>query len=373
MTNDLRVSELDFDRIKDNIKLFLENTPELSSYNFTGSALNIMLDLFAYVTHYNAIYGNQQLNETFLDSALLRASVVSRAKELSYIPRQNTAAFFEVDITIRTSGTISQQETFDIPKGITFTGEKDGISIPFITTEQFTLEKTDTDIFSGSIVLRQGEFISDSFLFDSQIENQTFTLTSDNIDTEFLEVEVAPFANSSQRDLFTQASSIIELDETSDVFFWQESNLGLVELFFGDGILGRSLSNGNQILTRSLATLGADGNDVFDIAISESIGSVNRSAITIETNGNSSSGGSGKESIESIKSLAPRLYAVQDRLVTASDYKAYIQANFGNVQSLSVWSGEENVPPAFGRVFISVKPQGKDRLSNFAMVVTFLV
>ncbi len=363
MAREFNVSDLDYDQIRNNLKIFLENQSELSDYNFNGSVLSKLVDFMAYGAHYNGVYANQAINETFLDTALIRSSVVSRAKELGYIPRQYTAAFVEVTISVIVP--IGDPRTvFEIPKGITFNGERDGKNVPFVTTEQFVLDNKIDNTFSGVITLRQGNYVKDSFVFNSTEVNPLFEATPELIDTEFTQVEILPFVGSASKEIFTTSTSIVEISSDTPVFFWQESINGDVQFYFGDGVIGRSLDNGNEICITTLATTGSEGNNVNSFNVAENINDINRSNISI-TQSNVSRGGSNRESIESIRNLAPRLFSVQDRLVTLEDYKAYITKNFGNIQSLAVWSGDENVPPFFGRVFMSIKPDNSDTLSNF--------
>lgn len=363
MATELNVSELDFDLIQNNIRLFLENQTELLDYNFNGAVMSIMVELLAYVTHYNAIYGNQILNETFLDTALLRSSVVSRAKELGYIPRQYTSAFTPVTITVNVPGG-DTRTTFEIPKGTNFTGEKDGKSINFVVTQQFVLDNKVGDSFVGDIILREGTYVEDSFIFDSTEENPLFVVTPEQIDTEFTEVEVSPFEGSASKEVYVESTSIVELDANSKVYFWQENKDGDVEFYFGDGIVGEQLTNGNEIIISTLKTLGSQGNEVNSYVVAENIADINRSNITVVANDYSKSG-TDRENLESIRTLSPRLFSVQDRLVTLNDYIAYVSKNFGNIQSLSAWDGSDNIPPFFGRVFLSIKPTDSDQLSTF--------
>jgi len=362
MTN-LKVAQLDFDAIKENMKIFLENQTELQDYNFSGSTMNIMMDAMAYVTHYNGVYANMQLNETFLDTAILRSSVVSRAKELGYIPRQYTAAFAPVTITVNLPAG-DPRTTFEIPKGTKFAGEKDGIRFNFTTVIQYVLDNKVGDSFVGDIIIHQGEYVEETFVADTNIENQKFRATPEKIDTDYTEVEVLPFVGAATREIFTVNNSIVEIDGESNVFFWEENLDGDIDIFFGDGVLGKPLGNGNQVKINTLSTEGANGNAVTSFAIVQNVADINRSNIVINTNDYSKSG-SDRESINSIKTLSPRLYTVQDRLVTLSDYRAYIRKNFGNIQSLSVWGGDENIPAFFGRVFVSIKPTDSDTLSTF--------
>ena len=363
MAREFNVSDTDYDQIRNNLKIFLENDNELSDYNFNGAVLTKLVDFFAYGAHYNAVYANQAINETFLDTALIRSSVVSRAKELGYIPRQYTGAF--VEVTINVVVPIGDSRTvFEIPRGIKFNGDRDGKTISFVTTEQFILTNKIGNTFSGVITIRQGSYVKDVFIFNATERNPLYQVTPEQVDTEFTQVEVLPFSGSASKEIFTTSQSIVEIMSTSAVFFWQESVKGDVEFYFGDGVIGKSLDNGNEICITTLSTKGSEGNNVNSFGVAENISDINRSNISISES-NISRGGSDKESIESIRNLAPRLFSVQDRLVTLEDYRAYINKNFGNIQSLAVWSGDENVPPFFGRVFISIKPDNSDTLSNF--------
>lgn len=357
---DLKVTELDFDGIKNNLKLFLESQEELSDYNFTGSTMNLLLDTHAYVTHYIATYANQAINETFLDSALLRSSVVSRAKELNYVPRQYTPAKVTVAISVDVGGAYADP-TFVIPKYTKFKGEKDGTTLEFRNTEEYTLTNKVGTVFSGNIVLFQGYNATENFTVTTN--NQVFKLSPEKLFTDLFSVNVYAFEGASTKVAYVNADNIINLDSNSSVFFWQESLNGGVDLFFGDGVIGKKVSPGNYIEVEMFVTKGLEGNGASSFAISQSLNGVGSNSITI-TSTKGSLFGSDRESIESIKRLAPRLYSGQNRLVTLADYKSFVEKNYGYIDAVSVWGGQDNIPTTFGRVYLSIKPEDSDTLTN---------
>ncbi len=358
----LNVTKLAFEEVKDNLKIFLESQSALSDYNFTHDTMNIIMDVIAYGTHYNALYAKQALNETFLDTAILRSSVVSRAKELGYIPRQFTPARTEVTVFITVDpGDLSTE--FIIPKYSKFRGEKDGKTIKFITTTQYTLTERTGDVFTGAIQIFQGELVQDKFTFNINDINNMI-LTPEKVWTDSLEVEVLPFEGSSTKTIFTPIETLVDVTNESAVYFWEEDFDGNVYIAFGDGVIGTALQSGNVVNVNSISTLGSDGNGATSFGAAEVINGVGSNNITIQAK-LPSQYGSDRETIESIKLLAPKNYAAQDRLVTPDDYRAYIPRIFGNIESLSVWGGEENDPPIYGRVFISIKPLDSNSLSDF--------
>lgn len=355
LMDDLKTTRLDFDGIKENLKLFLESQESLRDYNFTGATMNIMVDVLAYTTHYNALYAQQASNETFLDTAILRSSVVSRAKELGYIPRQYTPSKATVDISITVPNTDTSTQLI-IPRYTKFTGEKNGRSIPFRNTEQVVLTDRVGDVFTGTVTLFQGENVTERFVFD-QNDNNVFVLSPERLYTDLLNVEVLPFVGAGSKQIFTNGANLVNITSDSNVFFWQESINGDVEIFFGDGTLGKSLSSGNEIAVEMFVTLGSEGNGTSSFTVAESINGLPTNSIVV-SNIQPSLFGSDRESIDSVKLLAPKSFASQNRLVTLADYRTYIKSTFGNVEAVAVWPGEENIPRTFGRVYISIKPTG---------------
>ena len=358
----LNVTRLEFEGIKDNLKIFLQSQDELSDYNFSHSSMNIILDALSYATHYNALYAKQALNETFLDTALIRSSVVSRAKELNYIPRQYTPSRVEVDISITVPNTDISTE-FIIPKYTRFNGDKNGATIPFVTNNQYTLTTRVGDVYSGTIILYQGVTYYDEYTFSSN-EMGALSLTPENVWTDSIVVEVLPFSGASTKTIFSPLESIITATSESNIYFWEENYDGDIEIKFGDGVLGTALESGNVIEITSIYTLGAEGNGTTSFNAAQTINGISLSSIVV-TNTLPSKYGTDRESIDSIKLLAPKNYAAQDRLVTVQDFKAYIPKIFGNIESLAVWNGKDNVPPSFGRVFVSIKPLDSNTLSQF--------
>jgi hypothetical protein len=316
---DLKTTRLDFDGIKEHLKLFLESQTELQDYNFTGSTMNVIVDVLAYTTHYNALYAQQASNETFLDTALLRSSVVSRAKELGYIPRQYTPARVDIDISV-TVPAEDVSTTFIIPVYTKFTGEKDGASLPFRNIEQVTLTERVGDVFSGSITLYQGENVEQRFVYNGK--DSKFVLSPERVYTDLFVVDVLPFVGAGSKDSYTTDLDVVDITAESKVFFWQESVAGDIEIFFGDGVLGQKLSSGNEIAVGMFTTLGESGNSSSSFSAAQAINGINVASI-VTTNTNPSRYGSGKEDIESIRLLAPKAYTAQNRLVTIDDYIAY--------------------------------------------------
>ena len=359
------VNSLDFFGIKDNLKSYLSGLDQFSDFNFEGSGASVLLDLLAYVTHYQGFYNNMVANEMFLDSAVKRTSVVSHAKALGYTPSSSSPSTATVDITINDA-----DETITyLTKRTKFTAKKDNITYTFTnpSTEEF-LTLNATQKIARNVTLVEGAWRISSFLVDSNVGNQRFVIPHKNIDMDNLSINVQTSStdNSGWSDMWTKVSDVTELTETSKVYFTQETEDGYYEIYFGDGILGKKLVDGNLIVIDYLITNGAEANNIGsqDTISSRSFTSSNITNLYDIEAVSSSSDGSGKETLDSIRFNAPKAYQTQNRNVTANDYKAYISQNYSNASDVFVWGGEDNDPPEYGKVFISVKPTNSSVLNN---------
>jgi hypothetical protein len=350
----LRIAELDFDQIKQNLKEFLQNQDEFTDYDFEGSGFSILLDILAYNTHYNAYLANMVVNEMFLDSAVKRNSAVSIAKHLGYTPASVRGARAVLNVTVNSP--IGSPQTLTLPRFTSFTTTINGTGFTFLNITELTTTPVNNSYTFEGVTVIEGEFKNQAFVSVQPGPDEKFEITETNIDTSTLIVSVQKSSTDTTTTTYTLSNDITGLDETSEVFFLQENPFGRYEIFFGDGIIGKKLEAGNIVNIRYLVPVGSAAN-VSDLVtqtfITTPIGG--SSNITITTVSNSSSGAD-KESITSIKFKAPLVNAAKNRAVTAEDYKALISANFSDAESISVWGGEENDPPIFGKVFISLKP-----------------
>ena len=357
----IQVADLDFVNIKTNFTNYLKNAPNspFKDYNFTGSALSTLLDLLTYNTQYNAFYLNQVANEMFLDTALQRSSVVSHAKLLNYVPKSAVAPTAIVNVVV--SGVTSPSLT--LPSYSKFLSEAiDGVNFPFVSTDNYTVNTVSNTATFNNVIIKQGIPVNYNFTYSANDNAKSlFTLPDSNIDTSSLKILVYPNSSSTDYDIFNLADSMLTLDNTSKVYFLQEGISGNYEIYFGDGVLGQALLDGSRISVFYVTTLGTLSHGANNFVLTSSLGlPVNVSPIS------QSSLGSDKESIESIKFQATKSFTAQNRAVTKDDYITAIQQNtLGfNFDAVNVWGGEENIPPAYGKVFVSVKPSGAYSLTT---------
>jgi hypothetical protein len=354
MADRLKVTDLDFDTIKLNLKNFLKQQTEFQDYDFEGAGLSVLVDLLAYNTHYNAYYLNMVANESFLDTALLRDSVVSHAKSLGYIPFSVNAAKATVNVTIDADD--NTPESLTIPKGYRFiSGIIDGRTYNFVTLEDVTITKANTDFTFENIDIYQGQLVTYRYEHSlSENPKSIFKLQDENIDTKTLKVSVSPSSSNTSSAVYNVVTDIFDVDNTSEVFFIQEGRDGKYEIYFGDGKVGKKLPDGAIVNVEYLVTSGSIANKATDFVASSALGAYN--AIRVDVTA-VASGGSSRETVDSIKYSAPSQFTTQNRLVTFRDYESYIKKNYPSVDSLSVWGGEDEVPKVYGKVFISLKPK----------------
>jgi hypothetical protein len=382
-TSNTPINALGFDEIKSNLKEYLRGQDQFKDYNFEGSALNIILDLLAYNTHYQAFYANMAANESFIDSAAIRESVVSLAKHLGYTPRSKKAARLVVDAILTPGGvdtvftqTVIQGKQF-IERGTIFRGkDTNGKSVNFVNLDNYKAVRRGGDNIVRDIVLYQGYLKQVSFVANTQGGTNAMFIIPDrsvDIDTISLFVQRSQTDSTGSQELWNRSTDINRLNSTSNAFFVQESREGFWEIYFGDGIVGKAVENGNIVTIRYLVTNGSEGNGIgFDETSVKRAITCNDSRVTevrIQTDDNDdvqvSFGGEDSEDTESIRFYAPRNYQAQDRAVTSDDYKAILGREYAQrAESFFIWGGEENDPPQYGKVFISIKPRVGSRLST---------
>ena len=351
-TTDKRVSvtELDFDDIKTNLKTFMRNQNEFTDYDFEGSGINALLDVLAYNTHYLAMNVNMAANEMFLDSASIRSTVVSHAKTLGYTPSSARAPSATVNVTLNNFGALT---TATIPSNTVFTSTIDDVSYQFRTIAEFTATVTNGVLSFSNIPIYEGTMVKNRYVVDTKNVDQKFKLTNNRADTTTLTVKVFPDASSSSFTTFNLATDITQVGSNSDVYFLQEGDGGMFEIYFGDGIVGKAVSDNNIVVLEYIVTNKTKANGAKNFTTAATI-----SGITDVTTATVSvaSGGSEPESIQSIKLNAPLDYAAQGRAVTPEDYKSIIPKVYPNTKSVQVWGGEDNSTSVFGRVYISLVP-----------------
>ena len=352
----LTVTEFDFDEVKDNLKIFMRNQNEFKDYDFEGSGLSALLDVLAYNTHYLGFNANMLANEMFLDSSQLRSSVVSHAKTLGYTTRSATASNAVVDIFLNTTNASAT-----MPAGTVFSASVGDESYQFVTISEVTSSNSGSSITFNDIRIYEGSYVSSRYVADTQNVEQRFLINDDRADTTTLSVKVQNSATDTTQTTFTQSTDISGLTSTSNVYFIQEVEDGQYEIYFGDGILGSAIEDGNIVIMQYVVTNKGAANGASTFTSSSAIDTVN--SVNVATVSNSA-GGSEPEGIESIKYNAPLDYASQGRCVTTEDYKTYVKQLFANTQAVSVWGGEDGSfndvtgvsdVAEYGKIFISVK------------------
>ena len=353
MANRLKVTELDFDQIKTNLKDFLKQQSEFTDYDFEGAGLNILLDILAYNTHYNAYYLNMIANESFMHTALLRNSVVAHAKKLGYTPRSVAAAKANVNFTVVTSS--STPESLTLPRGYKFISNAiDGVPYTFISLEDVVVQKTANNFVFGNLDIYEGQLVTYGFTH-SQTSNpkQTFNLPDANIDTSTLTVVVRQSVANTQSSIYSLATDILSVTSTSEVYYLQEGQNQTYDIYFGDNILGKQLPDGAVITVNYLKTSGQNANKSSDFVATQALNSYSNFNIVVNS---AASGGKERETVDEIKFAAPLQFTSQNRAVTKNDYVKLIQQKYPYFDAVNIWGGEENEPPVYGKVFISAKP-----------------
>jgi len=350
----LQISDLDFDQIKNNLKSFLQQQTTFQDYDFEGSGLSILLDVLAYNTHYNSYYLNMVANESFLDTAILRDSVVSHAKTLGYTPHSVTAPEALINITIETANTTP--DIFTISRGTTFSSSLiDTQSYSFVVLEDVTATKSNTAFFFERVKIYEGSLPTYSFTYNQNSNpKNTFTLPDADIDTATIKVSVVPNSGNTLTQVYTAVTDILEVDSESTVYFLQEGKNGQFQLSFGDGVLGKALDDGSIISVSYLITNGAAANKASAFVPNSPINGLTNITITTVA---AAASGSARESIDSIKFGAAGQFSTQNRLVTFKDYETFLKRSYPNIDSLSVWGGEDETPPVYGKVYVSLKPK----------------
>jgi len=357
MATKLEISELDFDGIKGNLKTFLSQQDEFTDYDFEGSGMSVLLDTLAYNTHYLAYNANMLANEMFIDSADLRSSVVSKAKQVGYTPTSTTAATATIDVLVNNASGSS----LTMSRGTKFTTTVDGQSYSFVNNADVSINPTDGVYKFSNLTVREGSYLNFKYTASTSDIDQRFIIPNDNVDTTTLTVKVQESSSDSTTNTYTLATGITGLDSTSKVYFLQEVENGRYEVYFGDGALGQPIADGNIVILDYVTCNQDAPNGASTFTLSGSIGGFSSATITTVSNAN---GGTGPESISSIKYNAPRDYSTQDRAVTAEDYKVLVKSLYANAQAVQVYGGEDAAIPNYGKVFISIKARSGSNLTE---------
>jgi hypothetical protein len=372
-------SNLDFDEVKTSLKDYLRSNSNFTDYDFEGSNLSSILDLLAYNTYITSYNANMVTNEVFIDSATLRENVVSLAKNIGYLPRSRKASAATISFVVDLTGVNPAPATITLNKGPVAasagsvgTGSYVFSILEDITVPVYTDSNGISSAFFNDIKIYEGSVISNAFTFTSINPNQKFILPNSGIDTSLMTVTVKNTISSTTGAKYSAQDSLFDIDGSSKVYFLQEIEDERYELFFGDNIFGKKLEEGNYITVDYVVSSGDAANGISSFTFAGKISYIRNSQTYSVTTGISllsteiqSLGGESIESTESVKKFAPLIYASQNRAVSANDYETLIPAKiYPETESISVFGGEELVPPQYGKVFISIKPRTGDFLPN---------
>lgn len=358
MANNVRVTELDFDTIKDNLKTYLRDQSQFTDYDFDASNLSVLIDLLAYNTHYNAVLANMVSNEMFLDTALKRSSVVSLAKQINYTPQSRRSA--TANLTVAISNVPSTPNFLTLEPYTQFTTIIDGTAYTFYNISSYSTTPVNSTYTFTDVEVHQGRIIEQYFTVGANsTPANRYEISNANADTQTMQVLVQRNGVGQFDAVYTPVTDITAVDSDSTVYYVQENTRGLYEIYFGDNVLGRKLNQGDIVKVRYLISDGDAANVSTNVAVSWSLNSVagesanDRNIITVSK----PAGGAEKETIDSIRFRSLNNYTAQGRAVTKTDYSTLISNYLPGVQSVNIWGGEENDPPQYGKTFISVKPK----------------
>jgi hypothetical protein len=361
MATNLNVTELDFDQIKKNLKNYLKTQTAFSSHDFEGSWLSSLLDVLAYNTHYNAMAAHFALNEAFLDSAQIRGNIVTRAKLLGYIPRSVLAPRATITITVDVSGESGTiPSTLTLPRGTKLTTNVDGRNYRYVVLNEQSAVLSGTTFTFSNVTIVEGTRKKLLYRVDNHIENQKYQISDDDADTSTLRVLIQANELSTSFDNYTKFESLINVNSSSRVFYLQENSNEYYEVYFGDGVTGKKPLNNNIVTLDYIFTNGGDSNGANVFTMVDNIGGYATNTVTTLAKAD---GGTERETSESIRFNAPLTFTSQNRAVTSDDYRAIIQKEFTNINSISTWGGEDNDPPDYGSIYIAIKPLVNETLT----------
>lgn len=362
----LRIAELDFASIKENLKTFLRSQSEFQDFDFEGSGMSVLLDLLAYNTHYMGFYLNMVGNESFLDTAQLRQSIVSIAKNLNYTPDSSHGAGTKINITVTpapaSEDTSAQSLTID--KYTRLIGaDIDGVNYPFVTLYANSAAKVNGTFTFANVNIVQGEVVTRQFEMNAQNTSRRFNIPSSNVDVRTLSVTVQESRTNTYTTTYTVYNDITEVKSNTAAYFVEEDENSNYVIYFGDDIIGKKPKNGSIITLTYLDTVGGAANAINTFTFTDSVGGKYSSNVRVSSITPTYSG-SNKESIEQVRFRAPYHYITQNRAVTKNDYETLITKDFPYIESVSVWGGEENDPVVYGKVYLSLKPKANYFLST---------
>jgi hypothetical protein len=353
----LQISELDFDRIKSNLKTFLQSQTQFQDYDFEGSGLSILLDVLSYNTHYLSYIANMSTNELYLDSADIRNNIVSLAKMLGYTPTSPRAPRAAIDIKLNdaTGSSVTMQ------KGTIFSTTVDKIEYQYVNNEDITITPVDGIYEFKNVTLYEGTLVTFKYLYDVNDPDQKLVIPTNTADTSTLKVTVQNSSQDTTQSIYSLAGGYNGVASDSKVYFIQETIDGKFQIYFGDGVTGKKLSDDNIVIMEYVITNRTDSNGASTFTLNGNVGGYTDVIISATSN---SQGGSEGETNESIKFNAPLQYSAQDRAVTATDYETLVKSIYPNALSVSAWGGEDDETPQYGVVNISIKAASGSTLTD---------
>ena len=357
MSNKLVVSDYDFDAIKINLKSFLQGQTQFQDYDFEGSSLNILLDILSYNTHYLAYLANMSTNELYLDSADIRNNIVSLAKMIGYTPSSPRAPMASIDVTLNNATGTS----VTMNKGTVFTTSVDDVSYQYVTNSDVTVTPSAGIYKFNDLPIYEGTLVTFKYTVDITDVDQKFIIPSARADTSTLLVKVQNSSSDTTVETYSLAGGYNNVTDKSKVYFIQEGQDGKYEIYFGDGINGKKVGDGNIVILEYIVTNITDSNGASSFSLAGNIGGF--TDVTISTV-SSAQGGAESESDESIRLNAPLQYAAQERAVTTTDYETLVKSIYPNALSVSAWGGEDDETPRYGIVKIGIKAASGSTLTE---------
>jgi hypothetical protein len=355
----LRIAELDFDSIKTNLKNYLRSQSEFQDFDFEGSGMSVLIDLLAYNTHYMGYYLNMVGNESFLDTAQLRESMISIAKLMNYVPKSSRGAETKINITITpapgSEDTTAQAVTLD--KYTRLLGaDINGVNYPFVTLYSNTSIKTNGTFNFANVVIRQGEVVTRQYEMDAQNTRRRFKIPSANVDTSTLLISVQESSTNTYTTVYNQYDDITLVQGNTAAYFIEEDTDLNYVVQFGDDVIGKKPKNGSIINITYLDNVGSVANAINAFSFVDRVGGKYSSNVIVQST-SPTYGAENKETLEQVRFRAPYHYTVQNRAVTKNDYETLITRDFPFIEAVSCWGGEDNDPVVYGKVYLSLKPR----------------
>lgn len=361
----LRITELDFLSIRENIKTYLRSQNEFQDFDFDGSGMSILLDILAYNTHYMGYYLNMTANEMFLDTAQIRSSIISLAKSINYIPASRKGSLSRLNIQITPSPSEDQEtSSITLEKYTKLIGSDiDGVNYPFVALYSNTSTKSNGSFAFSNVYVKQGEVVTLQFEMQPTNTTRRFEIPSANVDLDTLVITVQESTSNTDTHEYILASDLTEINANSKIYFVEENENLNYTFYFGDDVIGKKPKDGNIVITTYIDSVGEEANNVNNYTFIEPIGGLYSDNVIVNSTV-SSYGGVEKETIEQIRFRAPYYYTAQNRAVTINDYKTLLTRDYNYIDAINVWGGEDNDPIIYGKMFASIKTKGNYKLTN---------